>query len=84
MTRKSVTEREIEVVAAWWHTGSVVEAARLLDIPEQTAKNLLHTARLRSGASNTLTLARMHAKGLPSVATLRRRTRERERRKVAG
>ncbi len=78
MIRKSVTDRELEIVAAWWHTGSVVEAARLLVISEQTAKNMLHTARLRSGAPTTLALARMHAKGLPSVGTLRRRTRARK------
>ncbi|MCA1572497.1 MAG: hypothetical protein LC798_19795 [Chloroflexi bacterium] len=83
MTRKSVTDRELEIVAAWWHEGTVVDAAKLLEISEQTAKNLLHTARMRSGAPNTLALARMHAKGLPTVATLRRRTRERARRKVA-
>lgn len=79
MTRRAITDRELEVVAAWWHTGSVVEAAKLLEIHEQTAKNLLATGRLRSGAPTTLALARMHAKGLPTVAVLRRRTRQRAR-----
>lgn len=78
--RRSITDRELEVIAAWWHTGSVVEAAKLLEIHEQTAKNLLSTARMRAGATTTLALARMHSKGLPTVGVLRRRTRERNRR----
>lgn len=83
MKRRSITDRELEVVAAWWHTGSVVEAAKLLDIHEQTAKNLLSTGRLRAGATTTLALAKLHSNGLPSLAVLRRRTRERQRRKAA-
>lgn len=80
---RTITERELEVVAAWWHEGTVVSAAGLLDMREQTAKNLLHTARMRSGASTTLALARMYAGELPTVAVLRRRVRERQRRKAA-
>lgn len=71
--KRSITDRELEVVAAWWHMGSVVEAAKLLKIHEQTAKNLLHTARLRSGAPTTLALAQIHNDQLPSVKALRRR-----------
>lgn len=78
-----VTTRELEVIAAWWHEGTVVNAAKLLDIHPQTAKNLLHTARLHAGTSTTLALARKFSDDLPSVATLRRRTKERRMRKAA-
>lgn len=71
-----LTDRELSVVAAWWHTGTVVEAARLLVLKEQTAKNILMQARLRSGAPTTLALARMYAKELPTVAVLRRKARK--------
>lgn len=76
-TGRPVTDRELEVIAAWWHVGTVKGAAELLSIHEQTAKNLLMTARMRAGATTTLALARMHSVDLPSVAVLRRRTRER-------
>lgn len=29
---RSITDRELEVVAAWWHVGTVVGAADLLGI----------------------------------------------------
>jgi DNA-binding CsgD family transcriptional regulator len=73
---RPISPRELEVVAAWWHEGSVVAAANLLGISEQTAKNQLHTARMRTGAPTTLALARMFSGDLPSVATLRRRSRK--------
>lgn len=71
-----ITDRELDVVAAWWHMGSVVEAAKLLNISEQTAKNILHTARLRTGTPNTLALARRFSNDLLSKAVLRRRARK--------
>lgn len=71
--RRSITDRELEVIAAWWHEGTVVGAAKLLGISEQTAKNLLFTARLRAGTTSTLALARMFEKELPSLAKLRRK-----------
>ena len=70
------TKRELEVIAAWWHTGTVISAADLLGIRESTAKNLLHTARLRTGQSNTLMLAKTYSKDLPSVGVLRRKARK--------
>ena len=80
---RRITNRELEVIAAWWHEGTVVGAAKLLDIHEQTAKNLLHTARLHAGATTTLALARLFANELPSATVLRRRTRERAQRRAA-
>ena len=73
----TISPRELEVVAAWWHTGTVKDAAEIMDLAPQTAKNLLAMARLRTGHPNTLTLARAYSSQLPSVATLRRRVRER-------
>lgn len=68
-----ITKGELEMIAAWWHIGTVKGAADLLGLSESTAKNQLYTARMRSGVTNTLALARMHAKDLPSMAVLRRR-----------
>jgi hypothetical protein len=71
-----LTDLELLVVASWWHVGSVVEAAKTLNISEQTAKNVLFTARLRSGAPNTLMLARMYSADLPPLTVCRRRARK--------
>ena len=77
LTRNGLTARELDVIAAWWHEGTVKGAAELLNISVQTAKNDLHTARLRSGAPTTLALARMYSKQLHTVAVLRRHARKR-------
>jgi hypothetical protein len=82
-TGRGITNRELEVVAAWWHEGTVVGAAKFLNIHEQTAKNLLHTARLRAGATTTLALARLYAAELPSPVVLRRRVKQRSERRAA-
>ena len=78
MTRANriVTDRELDVIAAWWHEGTVKGAAELLGVREQTAKNQLHTARMRTGATSTLALARMFSGQLPSVSVLRRRAKK--------
>jgi hypothetical protein len=76
MTRGNLSQRELDVVAGWWHEGTVKGAASLLGIAEQTAKNELRTARLRTGAPTTLALARMFMDQLPSVRTLRLRGRK--------
>jgi hypothetical protein len=80
---RTITDRELEVVAAWWHEGTVVGAAGFLGIHEQTAKNLLHTARLRAGATTTLARARLYASELPTPAVLRRRVKQRAQRRAA-
>lgn len=81
MTRQArllseLTARELDVVAGWWHLGSVVEAAKVLNISDQTAKNLLRTARLRSRSPSTLALARMYMDRLPSLAVVKRHARK--------
>ena len=82
-TGRGITDRELEVVAAWWHEGTVTGAAKFLEIHEQTAKNILHTARLRAGATTTLALARLYSNELPSPSVLRRRTKARQARRAA-
>ena len=77
LTRNGLTPRELDVVSAWWHEGSVKGAAAILNLSEQTAKNDLRTARLRTGAPTTLALARMYSKQLHTVAVLRRHARKR-------
>jgi hypothetical protein len=71
-----LSPRELQVIAGWWHTGTVKEAAEASGLSVQTAKNVLYTARLRSGAPTTLALARMYAKELPSLATVRRKAKK--------
>lgn len=71
-----LTPRELDVVAGWWHLGSIVEAAKALNVSEQTAKNILHTARIRTGAPTTLALARLYVDRLPSLATVKRHARK--------
>ena len=79
-TGRAITDRELEVIAAWWHEGTVVGAAKFLGITEQTAKNELYMARLRAGATTTLALARLYAAEMPSITVLRRRVRDRQKR----
>ena len=67
-----LTARELDVIAAWWNVGSVKGAAELLNLTEQTAKGVLWKARLRAGAANNLTLARMYSARLPSLTVLKR------------
>ena len=53
-----VTPRELDLLVAWWLTGSVRQAAERVDMAEQTAKNILARARNRNGVrSNELLLA---------------------------
>ena len=47
---RGLTPRELEVLIAWWTTGSVVEAARVVGVGRQRAVNMLAAARIRNGA----------------------------------
>lgn len=75
-TRPGLTARELDVVSAWWHEGSVKGAAAILNLSEQTAKNDLRTARLRTGQTTTLALARLYAGQLLSVGVVRRHAKK--------
>lgn len=57
---RPLTEREIDVMSAWWHLRNVKLAAVLVGVGEQRAKNLLASARDKSGASTNLELATLH------------------------
>lgn len=45
--KETPSNRELDVLAAWWLTGSVKRAGEVIGVGEQTAKNLLNMARLR-------------------------------------
>lgn len=57
---RPLTEREIDMLSAWWHYRSVKLAAVLIGVAEQRAKNLLASARAKSGAPTNLELATLH------------------------
>lgn len=76
MRGAKLSPRELYVIAGWWHTGTVKEAAQASGLSVQTAKNVLFTARLRSGAPTTLALARMYAKELPSLASVKKHAKK--------
>jgi hypothetical protein len=59
-TSEYLTPRELDVLTAWWLTGSVKEAARVAGVGEQRAKNLLAAARIRNGAATNARLLAMH------------------------
>jgi hypothetical protein len=46
---RGLTARELEVVMAWWTTGSVSQAAVQVGVSQQRAKNMLAAARIRNG-----------------------------------
>ncbi len=53
-----LTDRELDVLVAWWMTRSVRKAAAQVGVGEQRAKNLLMRARKRNGVrSNDVLLA---------------------------
>lgn len=49
-----MTPALLDALMAWWHTGSVKQAAIRLGLAEQTVKNQLATARRRSHVPNNL------------------------------
>lgn len=55
-----ITQRELEVLAAWWMVGTVKGAAHSVGVGEQRAKNLLAAARIRNKASSNDELLEMH------------------------
>lgn len=69
---RPLTERELDVLSAWHHYRSVQLAARLVGVGEQRAKNLLASARRRSGVDTNAQLVVMHLGLLRSVEDLAR------------
>lgn len=56
-----LTPRELDVLVAWWLTGSVTKAAKRTGLTEQRAKNLLAQARLRNQVRSNDQLFTMHS-----------------------
>lgn len=63
-----LTARELDVLTCWWLAGSVKEAAHLVGVGEQRAKNLLAAARIRNGADTNNHLLAMHFADVRSSA----------------
>jgi len=66
------TDRELDVLAAWWMTGSVRQAAEMVGVGEQRAKNLLARCRFRSGVHSNEALLSIHMEALRSRVALGR------------
>lgn len=49
---RGLTPRELEVLIAWWTTGSVVQAAKQVGVGRQRAVNMLAAARIRNRVKN--------------------------------
>lgn len=62
-----LTPRELEVLMHWWLTGSVKDAAHIVGVGEQRAKNMLANARNRSRVRTNSQLLSAH---LDEVRTL--------------
>ena len=60
------TERELDVLFAWWQTGSVTAAAKQVGIGQQRAKNLLAACRSRSRVRSNEALLMVHMDALRS------------------
>lgn len=63
------TERELDVLFAWWQTGSVRLAALQVGLGEQRAKNLLAACRNRSRVHSNEALLMVHLDSLRSRVT---------------
>ncbi len=65
-----LTEREVDMLSAWYHYRSVKLAAVLIGVTEQRAKNLLARARSRSGVHSNGELVGMYLGLIHSKADL--------------
>lgn len=61
-----LTDRELDVLSAWWHFGTVRRAAIVVRVGEQRAKNLLYRARQRNQAHSNDELVTMYLDRLRS------------------
>lgn len=64
--RTEPTDRELDVLAAWWGTDNLRMAAQQCGISYQRAKNLLARCRIRSGAKTNAELLVQHMDKLRS------------------
>lgn len=56
---RHITERELEILSAWWLLHSVRSVARFFGLSEQTIKNQLYRARHRNDVQTSAALAQM-------------------------
>lgn len=55
-----ITDRELDVLTAWWMAGTLRKAAVIAGVSEQRAKNMIRAARIRSGAADNKALLAIH------------------------
>lgn len=67
-TCPDLTPRELELVTAWWMTGTVKAAAQAIGVGEQRAKNMMARARIRSRVSTNDQLLAAHMRAVLSHA----------------
>lgn len=65
-----ITDRELDVLSAWWLLHSIRATARFFGTAEQTVKNQLQTARKRNGVHTSTELAQMFMARLRSMDEL--------------
>lgn len=75
---RPLTDRELDALSAWWHYRSVQLAATLIGVGEQRAKNLLASARSKSGAATNLEAGTVQLGRLRSVLDLASHNLQRE------
>jgi DNA-binding CsgD family transcriptional regulator len=67
---RPLTEREVDMLSAWYHYRSVKLAAVLIGVGEQRAKNLLASARSKGGVQTNPELVEKYLGQLRSVQAL--------------
>ena len=67
---RPLTEREIDMLSAWYHYRSVKLAALLVGVKEQRAKNLLASVRVKSAVHTNTEAATLHLASIRSLRTL--------------
>lgn len=55
-----LTPRELELLAAWWMSGTLRKAAEHIGVGEQRAKNMMSAARIRNQVATTDQLLAAH------------------------
>ena len=70
---QTLTDRELDVLSAWWHVRSVKTAAVVVGVGEQRAKNLLARIRQRANVATNLEAGMAYASALRSLDSVARR-----------
>ena len=70
-----MTDRQLEILAAWWHAkGSAKRAAMVLGIGHQPVMNAMYHMRRQAGVTNNIDLVMRHMDRIQgiNVASVRR------------